>query len=141
MILNEDRLNEIKRLSLHPQIERLTQGFGKDIHFELEFCCRELNYSLDEDLFSPGIEDFIPLWEGHSSVTGFFWEKDKPIFVRCEIEEPENFKHLGSSEKELLVHLFRREIDEEVAEEVAQALHIKDIKSLIDEAYDVDTIC
>jgi hypothetical protein len=75
-------------------IVKLTRG--EFVHEMLADDCRKLGMGADFQICPEGIP-VVPLWEGHSSVTGYC-QSDNPErrrFIRYEFEYPEEYVLLG----------------------------------------------
>lgn len=135
LILGDERERVIHGLQLSTAMQALARGRGPVLHEELEYCCRPLAYSLEKESFCPRGLDVVPLWEGHSSITGVVLRDGCALFVRYEVEEIERVIELGSTEFDVWVALFRRDIDQDYAQDVADALHLADFARIYATAY------
>ncbi|MEL0603056.1 hypothetical protein [Pseudoalteromonas undina] len=94
---------EIEKLNLTKALLKLTRG--EFVHDDLEFRCSGLMYSLETDDFSPKGLDIIPLWEGESSITGFYLFDSKPIFIKYYIDDIDSLIPIGKSVSNLVDYL------------------------------------
>jgi len=94
---------EIEKLNLTEPLLKLTKG--EFVHDDLEFRCNGLMYSLESDDFSPKGLDIIPLWEGESSITGFYLYDSVPIFITYYIDNIDSPKQIGKSVSDLVDYL------------------------------------
>jgi hypothetical protein len=121
MILGEKREKYLSELKLSTNVYKLTQN--ESIHPELNDCCRRLAYSSEPEDFSPKDIDVVPLWEGHSSITGFHISNGKPEFIKYYVESIDSFKVIGSSIQEVLTDLIENEVFEEIEDEDLNKIH------------------
>ena len=103
MITGQQRDTEIAKLNLTSSLAKLT--CGEFVHDDLEYRCEAIKYSLEPEDFSPKNLDIIPLWESESSITGFYYENNDPIFVQYYIDDIDNYKTIGKSISELINYL------------------------------------
>ena len=103
MITGKQRDIEINKLNLSNSLVKLTRG--EFVHNDLEFRCEAIKYSLEPENFSPNGIDVIPLWENQSSITGFYYINDSPIFIQYYIDDIENYKTIGNNISELCNYL------------------------------------
>lgn len=124
MILGSDREYYLNELNLSENLYKLTQG--KSLHHELDDCCRRLAYSSEPEDFSPTGLDVIPLWEGHSTITGFHVIGGQFEFIKYYVEDIENYKVIGTIINDVLNDLIENEVFAEIEDE-----ELKKIKSLL----------
>ncbi|WP_104403324.1 hypothetical protein [Vibrio penaeicida] len=103
IITGSTRDHEIEKLNLTKALLKLSKG--EFVHDDLEFRCNTLMYSLDTEDFSPNGLDVVPLWEGESSITGFYIHELKPIFITYNIDEIDSPKKIGNSISDLIDYL------------------------------------
>jgi len=103
IITGSTRDIEIEKLNLTKPLLKLTKG--EFVHDDLEFRCNALKYSLEVDDFSPKGLDIIPLWEGESSITGFYLYDSEPTFITYYIDEIDSPKEIGKSVSDLVDYL------------------------------------
>ena len=106
LILGAQRDLAIESLRLPTALEKLTRG--EFVHRDLEFRCRKLSYSLEPEVFSPKGLEMIPLWEGESSITGFYYTNGSPTFVIWYVDEIESPIKIGHSVADLVDYLVSR---------------------------------
>ena len=122
MILNELRDSEIAKLGLNEAFLKLTQG--ESVHPELNDYCRPLKYSLEPEKFSPAGIDLVPLWEGNSTITGFYYDDGRPLFIKYEIEYIDEYEVVGRSVSEVIENLISEYIESEFEQEIRNALFL-----------------
>lgn len=110
IILGNQRDEAISKLRLTTNLARLTRG--ESVHPELDDCCRVLEFCLEPEDFSPSGLDVIPLWEGHSSITGFYLSEGKPTFIFYEVEDIDEFRILGTTLNSVVEDLLSQQVDE-----------------------------
>ncbi len=103
----------------------------------LEDDCRQLKYVYEQRLKFPEF-DFIPLWEGHSTITGCHKGNNLWTYFKFEIECPEEIQVLGTSVHaviaDLLIWLWReRGIEDQPLIELANKLEFPCINKLLEE--------
>lgn len=103
MITGTARDTELAKLGLTEALVKLTQG--EFVHEDLAFRCRALRYSLEPEDFSPPGVDVIPLWEGESSITGFYLADAKAHFITYDIEDIDTPESIGDSIADLIHYL------------------------------------
>lgn len=136
LVLGEARAAALMRHSFSDALQLAARGEVGVVHPELTHVCGPLRYCLEPEDFSPSSLTVVPLWEGNSSVTGFVESVEGTLrFVRYEVEYPDDVVSLGESEFELWVALFRRDVDEEFAEDVAAALGLPGAARVLSMAY------
>lgn len=113
IILGDKRQRCIDRLNLSPMLRRLTRG--EFVHDDLEYRCYPLTYSLECDQFAPTGMTFIPLWEGESSITGFYVDNNRTHFITFSIEDIDDYSLIGTSIDALIDHLVQQYGDDAVA--------------------------
>ncbi|GHA31945.1 hypothetical protein GCM10007086_01330 [Photobacterium aphoticum] len=94
-------------------LRRLTRG--EFVHDDLEYRCYPLTYSLECDQFAPTGMTFIPLWEGESSITGFYVDNNRTHFITFSIEDIDDYSLIGTSIDALIDHLVQQYGDDEAA--------------------------
>jgi len=124
VILGSEREKQLQKLNLSSNIYNLTQN--QSIHPELDDCCRRLAYSSEPEDFSPKGIDVIPLWEGHSTITGFHVSNGELEFIKYYVESIDDYKVLGSSITDVINDLIENEVFEELENDV-----INEIKALL----------
>jgi len=121
MILGDDRQKLIDSLGLPDAVVKLTRG--EAVHEELSPWCRGLSYSLEREDFSPPGIDVVPLWEGESSITGFFIDgTGRPSFIRYDVEYLSEYEILGDGIGDVLRHVLEEYVEEDDFAEVLKAL-------------------
>lgn len=120
MILGDKRQEMINALNMNESLKRLTSG--EFVHEELEFVCFKLRYSLELDDFSLNGIDIVPLWESDSSITGFYLDQKKPIFIHYYIEDTDEYKILGKDIIDLVNFLVEEYVDYAFEDEVRNLL-------------------
>ena len=120
MILGSKRKEMISNLNLSAPLRKLTNG--EYVHDELEFRCQDLKYSLEKDDFSPSNMDLVPLWECDTSITGFYMNDEKPVFVHYYIEDFASLKTIGASVEDLVSYLVNEYVDYDYEAEVTNLL-------------------
>ena len=120
MILGSKRDKLIDSLNLSVPMKKLTKG--KYVHDELEFNCLELSYSLEPEDFSPPNLQFIPLWESELSITGFYLDGTKTVFIHYYIEDIDDFNVIGYCVNDLIDFLIRKYVEYDYEEEVKKLL-------------------
>ena len=121
MILGIEREQYLNDLILSSNIYKLTQN--ESLHPELDNCCRRLAYSSEPEDFSPKGLDVVPLWEGHSSITGFHIKSGGPEFIKYYVEDINGYKVIGVTIKEVLTDLIENEVYEEIEDEDLKQIH------------------
>lgn len=124
MILGSEREKYLGELNLSENVYKLTQN--QPVHHELDDCCRRLAYSIEPEDFTPEDVDLIPLWEGHSTITGFHVKNGIFEFIKYYVEDIDNFKVLGASITDVLTDLIENEVFEEIEDQ-----DLNEIKSLL----------
>lgn len=136
LILGSSRDKELDRLNLPDNVRRLTRG--ESVHPQLDDDCRPPQEAADSQVFPKGL-DVIPLWEGHSSVTGFYRRPNgAPEFIRYEFEYPDDYVVLGGSIHSVITNLLawywtEENADDQVLREVAQLLEYPYVDRLLTE--------
>ena len=121
MILGTERDKRIAALRLPEPVLRLVHG--EEVHPELSSWCRQLAFSLEPEDFAPAGLDLVPLWEGESSITGFFEGGDgKRVFIRYDVEYINDYTVVGGTIEAALADVLNEYIDEDKIDEVAMAL-------------------
>jgi hypothetical protein len=120
MILGSKREEMINNLNFTAPLRKLTNG--EYVHDELEFRCLELKYALETDDFSPNNVDLVPLWESDTSITGFYMNEEKPVFVHYYIEDIADLKTIGTSVEDLVAYLVSEYVDYDYEAEVKKLL-------------------
>lgn len=108
--VREEILNS---LNLPAGILRLSKG--QVPHELMEDDIRKLTYSYDFPDCSPDGITVCPIWEGHSTITGFAVEKG--CYIRYEIESPNSYELFTSSVNSVITNLLVWYWTEEEAEE------------------------
>lgn len=119
-------LENIERLGATEAIRNIVSG--KYVPPLLKDDCRQLKYYYESDVALPSF-DFMPLWEGHNSITGFRIHKHGKEFFKFYIEEPNKIFRLGSSFDAVIADLLawlwtEREIEDDRLIELAKELDI-----------------
>jgi len=109
--LQEIREEKIQKLGLSENLLKLTRG--EYVHEDLEFRCEEPKYYLENESFSPSGKNFTPLWEADSSITGFFLENDKSVFIKLYADDVEDFQIIGESKEDLIEYLVTEYAEDE----------------------------
>ena len=109
-ILGEEREDALLGLQLPSSLARLVRG--ESVHPELDDCCRPLAYCLEPEDFSPSGLNVIPLWEGHSTITGFYFSGGQTIFIIFEVEDIDHFTTLGTTVESVVEDLLAERVDE-----------------------------
>lgn len=103
LIIGSQRASEIEKLQLPPALKSLTRG--EFVHPDLEFRCGRLRYTLEPEDFSTIGLDVIPLWEGESSITGFYYNDALPVFIIYNTDDIDSPVEIGRSIRELVEFL------------------------------------
>jgi len=110
---------------------------GKYVPSLLKDDCRQLKYYYENDVELPSF-DFIPLWEGHSCMTGFQIQENGKDFFKFYLENPNKIFRLGSSFDAVIADLLswlwtEREIEDDKLIQLANELEIDFIERFLKE--------
>jgi hypothetical protein len=126
IILGSERDRLISELNLPEGVRRLTRG--EVVHREIASRARRLAYSTEPEDFSPTGIDIVPLWEGESSITGFYLKGGEPKFIRYDVYCLDEVVELGGTVAELVEDLVRF-LDAEQSDEVRRILGVDQVLS------------
>ncbi|MGF1687078.1 hypothetical protein L4C36_10320 [Photobacterium japonica] len=113
IILGDKRQRCIDSLNLSASLRRLTRG--EFVHDDLEYRCYPLTYCLECEAFAPTGMTFIPLWEGESSITGFYVDNHRVHYITFPIEEIDEYSLIGTSMDDLIDYLVQEYGENEAA--------------------------
>ncbi len=133
LIHSPDREAEIAGLNLPQTVLKLTRG--EFVHRMLSDDCRELKLLWELDV-SPNDLTVVPLWEGHSYVTGF--AKETSQYIKFDFYRPQAYEVLGASIRAVIADLLIWYWTEEEAEDgalrqIARILEFPEIDRLLQE--------
>lgn len=134
-VSEEDREAEINGLNLPSNLLKI--ALAREVPKLLKDHCRKVKYYYEPDIRLPEFE-FVPLWEGHSSITGFRYQGDSIQYFKFHIETPEAIKDLGTSIHGVISDIFawlwtEEEVEDEIILELGRYLEFPQTKEFLEE--------